>query len=180
MERARLVEATMNTASFNGLFRKDRPSNLHGASTGRCVLDGNLMPALEDELALVAPIVPHLRRGWDTSSRRISQHCRYQLRIHVLCNLFELAVMQANHKTIGVVIWLARLRGIVAARFHYNVVAFSNKPMANGFDPAINPRPQLSKQSVKDLLFAFISSRPSIAAGYGPAEIVCHALHQET
>ena len=55
MERARLVEATMNTASFNGLFRKDRPSNLHGASTGRCVLDGNLMPALEDELALVAP-----------------------------------------------------------------------------------------------------------------------------
>src|SRR5690242_5047178 len=55
MQRARLVEATMNTASFNGLLREDRPSNLHGASTGCCVLDGNLMPALEDELAQVAP-----------------------------------------------------------------------------------------------------------------------------
>src|SRR5215831_20718399 len=86
------------------------------------------------------------------SSRRIAQHCRYQLRIHVLSNLFELAVMQANHKTIGIVIWLARPGGIVAARFHYNVVAFSNETVANGFDPAINPHPQLAEQSIENLL----------------------------
>src|SRR4051812_12232325 len=79
------------------------------------------------------------------SSRRVAQNCRYQLRIHILCNLFEIAVMQANHETISVVIWLACFSGIVPARFHYNVVAFSNKPMANGFYPAINPRPQLTQ-----------------------------------
>jgi hypothetical protein len=62
--------------------------------------------------------------------------------------------MQPNYKTIGVVIWLSRLSGVVAARFHYNVVAFSNKAMANGLDSAINPRPQLTKQTVKDILFA--------------------------
>src|SRR3954447_1868894 len=114
------------------------------------------------------------------SSRRVAQNCRYQLRIHILCNLFEIAVMQANHETISVVIWLARFSGIVPARFHYNVVAFSNKPMANGFYPAINPRPQLTQQLVKYLLFTLVLPRPSVAAGYGPAEIICHTLHQRT
>jgi len=57
--------------------------------------------------------------------------------------------MQANHKTISIVIWRASFRSVVAARFHYNVVAFSNEPMANRFDTAINPHPQLTKQLVK-------------------------------
>src|SRR5215831_21135505 len=97
-------------------------------------------------------------RDGTKSSRRIAQHCRYQLRIHVLSNLFEFAVMQANHKTIRIVIWLARPGGIVAARFHYNIVAFSNETVANGFDPAINPRPQLAEQPIKDFLFALVLS----------------------